>query len=270
MSDLIIIPARYGSTRFPGKPLATIGGIAMIERVVRVAERASKIAGDTSVLVAIDDQRIFDFVVALGVDAVMTSLSAENGSARALEAVREKCLAPGVVVNLQGDAPFTSSAAIADILKAARTADAAVVTPLVRLDWAALDALRETKKHSPFTGTTCIRGRDGHALWFSKAILPAIRDEANLRESQSMSPVWMHIGAYAYRMEALHRFAALPGGEYEHLEGLEQLRLLEAGCPILTLEAAPSIWPMTGIDTPEDADQATALIEKFGDPLASL
>jgi 3-deoxy-manno-octulosonate cytidylyltransferase (CMP-KDO synthetase) len=71
-------------------------------------------------------------------------------------------------------------------------------------------------------------------------------------------------------MEALHHFAALPGGDYEQLEGLEQLRLLEAGCSILTLEAAPSIWPMTGIDTPEDADHATALIAKFGDPLTNL
>jgi 3-deoxy-manno-octulosonate cytidylyltransferase (CMP-KDO synthetase) len=270
MSDVIIIPARYGSTRFPGKPLAMIGGVAMIERVIRVAERAAQLAGDTSVLVATDDERIFDFVIALGVEAVMTSLSADNGSARALMAVQGRQTLPGVVVNLQGDAPFTASTTIADILNAARTADAAVVTPVVRLDWAALDALRETKRHSPFTGTTCVRSRDGHALWFSKAILPAIRDEANLRESQSVSPVWMHIGAYAYRLEALHHFAALPGGDYEQLEGLEQLRLLEAGCSILTLETAPSIWPMTGIDTQEDADHATALIEKFGDPIESL
>ncbi len=270
MSDVIIIPARYGSTRFPGKPLAMIGGVTMIERVIRVAARAAQLAGGTSVLVATDDDRIFSFVATLGVEAVMTSLSADNGSARALEAARERHPAPGVVVNLQGDAPFTASTIIADILKAARTADAAVVTPVVRLDWAALDALRETKRHSPFTGTTCIRRQGGHALWFSKAILPAIRDEADLRESQSMSPVWMHIGAYAYRLDALHHFAALPCGEYERLEGLEQLRLLEAGCPILTLETPPSIWPMTGIDTPEDADHATALIEKFGDPLHSL
>jgi 3-deoxy-manno-octulosonate cytidylyltransferase (CMP-KDO synthetase) len=136
----------------------------------------------------------------------------------------------------------------------------------VRLDWQALDAMRAHKARSPFSGTSCVRAADGRALWFSKMILPAIRDEADLREQAPFSPVFRHLGLYAYRLDALERFEASSPTPYERLEGLEQLRFLELGMTIQTIEVAPPSHAMSGIDTAEDVALAEDLIRTLGDP----
>ena len=264
---MIVIPSRYGSTRFPGKPLAPIAGRSLLERVLATAVTAAKLVGDVAVLVATDDDRIAAHAEALGARVAMVRERADNGSERVLHAVRREAEVPGIVVNLQGDALFTPPETVAALFAAARATGAPVTTPVVQLDWGTLDRLRAAKQTSPFSGTSCIRAADGRALWFSKALLPAIRDEAAHRARSPLSPVWQHIGLYAYRIETLERFVALPPGHYEALEGLEQLRLIEAGIPILTVEAAPSIFPLSGIDTPEDAARAEALIARLGDPM---
>jgi 3-deoxy-manno-octulosonate cytidylyltransferase (CMP-KDO synthetase) len=105
------------------------------------------------------------------------------------------------------------------------------------------------------------------ALWFSKTIIPSIRKEAALREASGLSPVWRHIGLYGYRMQALEQFASLPVGEYEALEGLEQLRFLENGMSIMSVAVDPGATAMWGIDTPEDAAFAERLIAEHGDPM---
>jgi len=261
MGVAIVIPARYGSTRFPGKPLAEIAGQSMLSRVVDLARTAAAQYSDIDVLVATDDQRIADHADAIGVEHVMTGECA-TGSDRVLAAVKESGKAPEFVLNLQGDAPFTPPAAIDAILKGFEAYDEAdVITPVHQLSWDDLDRLRDSKKTTPFSGTTAVVDAGGKALWFSKTILPAIRKEEALREASDVSPVLQHMGLYGYRMEALERFCALPEGTYEALEGLEQLRMLENGmhiqCVPIEIEAGAM---QSGIDTPEDLERAEALL----------
>lgn len=268
---LIVVPARYGSTRLPGKPLLPIAGRTLLERVATVARTAAQLAGGCEVVVATDDARIADHARALGVDVAMTAAELDSGSARACAAARSRNTLPDLVINLQGDAPFVPPAVVAGLITTLRARDANgrgadVATPIYRLDWDRLDALRRHKQTVPFSGTTCIRGADGRALWFSKAIIPAIRDEAALRAAGPLSPVWQHLGLYGYRMAALEWFAAAPQSVYEVLEGLEQLRFLEGGCTVATIEVEPPSHAMSGIDTPADLALAEEAIARLGDP----
>ena len=251
------------------KPLLPIAGVSLLHRTIALGRRA--VAGsDARLVVATDDRRIADHAEAAGCAAVMTSPDISTGSGRALAAARAEGTAPEIVVNLQGDSPFQSPVALAAIIRALRGGDADAATPVVRLSWAALDALRAHKQVAPFSGTTCVRRNDGRALWFSKAILPAIRGEAALRAAGGPSPVWRHIGLYAYRYSALAAFEAAAPTELERLEGLEQLRLLELGLAIDTIEVTPSRFDISGIDTEADIARAEALIAEHGDPLEQL
>jgi 3-deoxy-manno-octulosonate cytidylyltransferase (CMP-KDO synthetase) len=169
------------------------------------------------------------------------------------------------VINLQGDAPFIPPAVVAELIETLRRGTADVATPVFRLDWDRLDRLRAHKLSAPFSGTTCVRGPDGRALWFSKTILPAMRDEATLRTEPS-SPVWQHLGLYGYRIAALEWFASAPPSRYERLEGLEQLRFLENGWTVTTIETDAPEHALSGIDTPADLALAEAAIARLGDP----
>lgn len=218
--------------------------------------------------VATDDARIADHAREVGCEAVMTAPEIATGSGRALAAARAEAEAPEIVVNLQGDSPFQPPEALGVMLRALQNGDAHVATPVVRLSWSALDALRRHKQVAPFSGTTCVRDAAGRALWFSKQILPAIRGEERLRDTGALSPVWRHIGLYAYRTPALEAFEATPPTELERLEGLEQLRLLELGLTIDAVEVSPPRFDISGIDTEADIIRAEALIVEHGDPLA--
>ncbi|MBY8823055.1 3-deoxy-manno-octulosonate cytidylyltransferase [Sphingomonas colocasiae] len=262
----MVIPARFGSTRLPGKPLLTIAGRTLLERVAAVARVAADIVGGCEVVVATDDHRIADHARAIGTDVVMTASDLDSGSARACAAARARLSRPELVINLQGDAPFVPPAVVAGLIVALQESKADVATPVYRLDWDRLDRLRVHKQRAPFSGTTCIRGVDGRALWFSKAIIPAIRDEPNLRRAGPVSPVWQHLGLYGYHMAALEWFAGAPQSPSEELEGLEQLRFLEGGRAIVTVEVDPPAHAMSGIDTPEDLALAEDAIARLGDP----
>ncbi len=270
MNDLLVIPARYGSTRLPGKPLMPIAGRTLLERVVNVAGQVARMIDGIEIVVATDDDRIRDDARALGCETVMTAADISSGTGRALAAALARPVAPGVVVNLQGDAPFVPPAAVADLLRAARLHHAPVTTPVVQLTWDELDRMRRHKQETPFSGTTCIRRADGRAIWFSKAIVPAIRDEAALRANQPLSPVLRHLGLYAYRLDALRRFEAAPRSAYEVLEGLEQLRFLELGMDILAIDVDRPRHAMSGIDTLADIALAEAVIRDGGDPFVPL
>jgi 3-deoxy-manno-octulosonate cytidylyltransferase (CMP-KDO synthetase) len=223
---------------------------------------------DARLVVATDDLRIADHARDVGCDAVLTAPDIATGSGRALAAARAQADAPEIVVNLQGDSPFQPPEALGVMLRALRGGDADVATPVVRLSWAALDALRAHKRVAPFSGTTCVRDSAGRALWFSKTILPAIRGEDRLRDEGPLSPVRRHIGLYAYRLAALEAFEATPPTELERLEGLEQLRLLDLGLRIEAVEITPPRFDISGIDTAADIARAEALIAEHGDPLA--
>ncbi len=263
-NDLIVIPARYGSTRLPGKPLLKLAGRTLLERVVANARVAAKVAGNCGLVVATDDQRIADHAAEIDACAIMTDVALTSGSARAHAAAKEVG-APDRIVSLQGDAPFIPAETIAALIERLRSTGTPVATPVYQLDWERLDRLREHKQVAPFSGTTCLRDKRGRALWFSKTILPALRGEERLRRAK-LSPVWQHLGLYGYSCEALDWFVAQEEGEYETLEGLEQLRFLENGWPIETVPVAPPEHALSGIDTPEDLAIAEKAIAKLGDP----
>ena len=271
MKTLIVIPARYGSTRFPGKPLHPIRGRTLIQRVAQIAQQAAREAMQTDAdtidyVVATDHDAIASYCLSIGVKSVMTTGDIRNGSERALAAARLYPQMPDFIINLQGDVPFAEPAHVRTLIEAAAQHSGDVFTPVVRLTWAALDDLRERKKTTPFSGTTCARSADGLAFWFSKQIIPAVRGEAALRKAGDLSPVFRHIGLYGYRVKALERFCDLPMGRYEELEGLEQLRFLENGMTIRALEVAPARISMSGVDSLEDAQLAEQMIDRHGDP----
>ncbi|MCB1721397.1 MAG: 3-deoxy-manno-octulosonate cytidylyltransferase [Alphaproteobacteria bacterium] len=262
MKTAIVIPARYGSTRFPGKPLVMIGGQSMLSRVVAVARDDVLDGYDIDVMVSTEDERIADHAAGIGVECVMTPESCATGSDRVLAAVKASGRTYDFILNLQGDAPFTPPALLKGLIDLAKAnPDAPVVTPVHALSWAELDGLRKKKQTTPFSGTTAIVS-DGRALWFSKAIIPAIRKEDRGVEP---SPVYQHIGLYGYRPDALGRFCALPQSRYEILEGLEQLRLIENGIAVhvLETEVAPGSI-QSGIDSPEDVARAEEILKARG------
>jgi 3-deoxy-manno-octulosonate cytidylyltransferase (CMP-KDO synthetase) len=253
MTSLIVIPARYASTRFPGKPLAKLGGVAMLARTARVAKAVGPY------VVATDDQRILDFCAQEKLPCVMTDPDLPSGSDRAKVAADLFDPAADIIVNLQGDAPFTPPAYIQACLDAlAADQDADIATPVVPLSWDALDQLRAAKETTPFSGTCAIVGTNGRARWFSKNIVPAMRKESALREANAISPVLQHVGLYAYRRAALDRYVRLPPSPYETLEGLEQLRALENGMTIHCARVAAHALSQAGIDTPDDLARAEA------------
>ncbi len=262
MKTAIIIPARYGSTRFPGKPLAKIGGRSMLERVVEVGRRAAEGHESITLAVATEDQRIADHCHEIGVLCFMTSEDCPTGSDRVLEAAEKAGGDFDYIFSLQGDAPFTPPEAIAKMLEAVENDSAIeVVTPVVRLRWAELDALREAKQKTPFSGTTAVIDESGKALWFSKNIIPAIRKE---NRKEEFSPVFQHIGLYGYRDDILQRFVKLPQSTYEKLEGLEQLRLIENGISIQTVTMAVAAgMAQAGIDSPEDIERAEKILKSM-------
>jgi len=267
----IAIPARYASTRFPGKPLAKIAGKTMIQRVLEIAHKAAEPYGENiDVFVTTEDKRIADYVEQdLGAPCIHTPPSCKTGSDRILSALRQLSEWPDYVINLQGDAPFTPPTVVQDILEGFNlNPKAEVITPVHRLSWEALDALRKAKTKTPFSGTTAVVNERGRALWFSKNILPAMRNEKELRTASPYSPVFQHIGLYGFRSDILERFCNLTEGVYEKLEGLEQLRMLENGIRITTVEIQTENGAIpSGIDSPEDIKRAEKYFAKYGEPV---
>ncbi len=266
VETLIVIPSRYGSTRFPGKPLAVIAGQTMLQRVAVQARAAAEQISDAAFVVATDDNRIVDHCASIDAPVVMTDPAAPSGSDRVLEAARK--IAPDFkfIVNLQGDAPFTPVHYLTRAAQALRQGKGDVATPCIRLDWAGLDALRDAKRQSPTSGTTCVMDADGMALWFSKTIIPAIRDEAALRTQSKLSPVHRHVGLYGFKRAALQQYTRAPMSDYEKIEGLEQLRMLENGISVHCVRVAAQEISTAGIDTPADLERLNAMIAKHGDP----
>lgn len=273
MTDIaIIIPARFASTRFPGKPMAMIAGVTMIERVAAIAVAACKQIAGARFAVATEDQRIVDFCQSKNIPVVLTGDDCATGSDRVCQAISRLGWTPDIALGLQGDAPFTPLVAITGVIKALLDhPEADVATPVVRLRWAELDALRASKKITPFSGTTAAVDAHGRALWFSKNIIPGIRKEEKMRENGEFSPVLQHLGLYAFRVAALQKFVTLPEGVYEKLEGLEQLRMLENGFDVRAVELQIDLGlAQAGVDSPEDVTRAEEVIATFGDPMKAL
>ena len=270
---LIIIPARYHSSRFPGKPLQTLAGKSMLQRVYETASQAIQQLNTqfpehlADVKIATEDQRIVDHAASFGAEAVITSDDCLSGTDRAFAACQLLASPPKWVINFQGDSPLTPPELLCDLAKALyQNAHWPVVTPVLNLTWQQLDDLRQQKTITPFSGTTAILGQDNQALWFSKQIIPAIRNEAQRKQETRLSPVYLHAGLYGYQYEALTSSVNLPPGPYETLEGLEQLRLIEHRIPIHLIQMKPEFSRvLLGVDTPEDAKRASDLLATVDD-----
>ncbi|MCB1558792.1 MAG: 3-deoxy-manno-octulosonate cytidylyltransferase [Alphaproteobacteria bacterium] len=257
MKTAIIIPARFASTRFPGKPLAILKGKPIIEHVYDIACQAAD--EHTTIHVATDDNRIADHCAENDIPVIMTPEDCATGTDRAMAAINEMDDKPDFIINLQGDAPMTPAHFVRALIEEfSKNKSSDIITPVTQLSWTELDLLRDNKRQTPFSGTTAVIDENKRALWFSKNIIPAIRKE-NRRDL--LSPVYRHIGLYGYKREALERYVTLPMSHYEYLEGLEQLRALESGMTIQTVVVDYSGLPaMTGIDSPEDLARAEHLL----------
>jgi len=242
---IIVIPARWGSVRYPGKPLVPIAGVPMI---VRVARRAQMVRSAGEVLVATDDERIRTVVEAEGIRAVMTRTDHANGSERIAEAV-QSVGGSEIVVNVQGDEPLLDPATV-DLLIAALRADPALgcATPV-----APITSVEELL--SPSVVKTVVRN-DGDALYFSRSPIPSVRDLPEERWP-TLGRHLRHIGIYAYRWPALQRLVASPPSPLETCEQLEQLRLLSLGERI---RCCPVLHSGHGVDTPEDRERVEQII----------
>ena len=248
MSVLIVIPARFESSRFPGKPLALLTGAGgaqktLIERSWRAAKEVS---GVDRVVVATDDNRIAETASGFGADVVMTSDEWRNGTERCSEAHMKAGADYDVVVNLQGDAPLTPPwfvEALIDGLKAHAFAD--IATPVLQCDGKTLASFLADRQAGRVGGTTAVFGHDRRALYFSKEVIPFVSGDFAPEEK---TPVYHHVGVYAYRPAALAAYPYWPVGPLEDREGLEQLRFLEQGRSILCVEVDARGPPVLGIE----------------------
>ena len=235
---IVAIPARYGSTRFPGKPLALLAGKPVIQHVY---EKAAASAAD-EVIVATDDRRIAEAVTAFGGTAVMTRSDHPSGSDRIFEAVSGR--GADVVINVQGDEPMIPTALIDELIQV-MTAD-----PPPEMATVAVPVPRE--RMTDPNRVKVVFGADGNALYFSRSMIPY------LREGGVEPGVYFHWGIYGYRSDVLARFVKLPPGRLENAEKLEQLRALENGIRIRVVTAA---CETVGIDTPADLAAAEKLLK---------
>ncbi|MBU2546250.1 MAG: 3-deoxy-manno-octulosonate cytidylyltransferase [Pseudomonadota bacterium] len=266
--SLIVIPARYGSTRFPGKPLVKIAGKEMLLRVWEIAQFVAKKIANVDAVVATDDERIQSFCEEKKIAYVMTSEACRTGTERVCEVIEKVGDNVDFVMNLQGDNPMCPPWFVEALLNEyQKDSSIEVVTPCVKLSWEELEALRINKMKTPFSGTTAILNhKTNDAIWFSKHIIPAIRKEAKLRETTEKSPVYRHIGLYGYRTDVLETLQKLPESFYEKLEGLEQLRFLENGISVRIVEVDYRGYSgMSGIDAPEDVAKAESLLAEQGE-----
>jgi 3-deoxy-manno-octulosonate cytidylyltransferase (CMP-KDO synthetase) len=238
MKRIVVIPARYASTRLPGKPLLDIGGKSLL---MRVYEQALKSDLQQAVLIATDDARIASHARSFGAEAIMTESTLPSGTDRVYAAVKDR--GAGWVVNLQGDEPFIVPGMIDVLFRALEEGEAPMVTLAA--------PLRSSAEYDDSNTVKVVLDRGGRALYFSRSPIPFIRGEA--------SPViFRHIGVYGYSMDFLTRFVSLPRGELEKAESLEQLRTLENGYRIKVLLTD---YDGFGVDTEEDLARARAAIE---------
>ena len=240
MKTAVIIPARMGSMRFPGKVLADLGGKPVIRHVWENAMRSKA----DSVTVAADDPRVENAVKAFGGHVVMTKPSHPSGSDRVWEAAQSNDAE--LIVNVQGDEPFLPHEVIDDLIDAMHGPDApamgTVVLPCSRADIAANPNLPKV-----------VLTTDDYALYFSRSMIPY------LREGGEETDVYRHWGIYAYRRETLAKFVSLPEGRLERCEKLEQLRALENGIRIKVIKTS---FDSIGIDTPDDLVRAQEFLAR--------
>jgi 3-deoxy-manno-octulosonate cytidylyltransferase (CMP-KDO synthetase) len=266
MSVVCVIPARHASSRYPGKPLVLLRGAtgqaqSLIERSWRAA---CAVSGFDAIYVATDDDRIADAARAFGADVLMTSPAARNGTERCAEALEQLGDGVEMVVNLQGDAPLTPPWFLESLIAGLRADPAAALaTPILRCDGETLAALKADRAAGRVGATTAVADRAMRGLYFSKEVIPFT---AETYAPDAATPVFHHVGVYAYRPKALRAYPGWPVGPLETLEGLEQLRFLESGQPVLCVEVAARGRKFWELNNPEDVARIEAMLAEMGLP----
>jgi 3-deoxy-manno-octulosonate cytidylyltransferase (CMP-KDO synthetase) len=251
MNSVILIPARFASSRYPGKPLVELKGVGGTAKplIQRSVEAARRVAGVSGVFVVTDDERIADACTGFGVGVIMTSPECRNGTERCAEALAQ-LHGPDLVVNFQGDALLTPPGFVEALMaRMASDSDALVATPAMRLRSDEVRALQAEEAAGRVGGTTVVTDDQGYALYFSKRLIPHL--PANALDSE-LSPARLHVGVYAYRPVALERYVATPVNELETLEGLEQLRFIAARIPVAVVDVATPPYALRELNNPED------------------
>lgn len=244
MSAIVAIPARLKSTRFPRKVLADIHGHPMLWHVYRGVSKAQL---TSAVWVLTDSTEVFEAATSWGAMALMTSEDCPSGTARIASVIDQ--MDADIVINVQGDEPLMNSAIVDTMVASLEKSDADVVTPVYRIETAEdLTNLNINK---------VVRASDNTALYFSHSPIPHVRDEP-VEHWPFLAPYWGHVGVYGYRRSVLEEYSRLPEGQLERAEKLEQLRLLEAGKKILTVEI--DYHPL-GVDVPSDLERVKELID---------
>ena len=263
MNSVILIPARYGSSRYPGKPLAELKGASGIAKplIQRSVEAARRVRGITGVFVTTDDDRIAEACRRVGVGVIMTSPDRRNGTERCAEALAQ-LHGPDLVINFQGDALLTPPAFVeALIARMAEDLDTMVATPAMLLRSEEVRALQAEEAAGRVGGTSVVTDAHNRALYFSKRLIPHLPTNAL---SGELSPVRMHVGIYAYRPTALELYARTPPSELELLEGLEQLRFLDAGIPVTIVDVPTPPFALRELNNPEDVQPIEQALQQAG------
>jgi 3-deoxy-manno-octulosonate cytidylyltransferase (CMP-KDO synthetase) len=263
MTVALVIPARYASSRLPGKPLLSVAGISLIERVWKIA---NAVQGVSKVVVATDDERILKAVEAFGGVAIMTPADCKNGTERVYAALAELPETVSALINLQGDAVLTPPWIIDPLVTVlSGTTEAKLVTPAVQLTKAEYVALRDAKREGSSSGTLVVTDTNGKAMYFSKSMIPFMRGSIDGFADSDFLPVYRHIGLYGYTRVALEAYLRLPEGVLEKAEGLEQLRALENGMEIEVVPVSYNGRTHGSVDNREDIALVEAIIAKEGE-----
>ncbi len=258
MSVTILIPARYASSRYPGKPLAPLTGATGEDRTLirRSWDAAMAVNAVDRVAVATDDDRIADHAKEFGADVIMTSSDARNGTERCAEALPEIEDAD-IIINLQGDAPLTPPWFVEGLITAMQADPTRqMATPVLKCDANGLRGFQQDRRAGRVGGTTAVLRPNGEALYFSKEVLPYT--EADWTDDTP--EVWHHVGVYAYRPTALKAYMSWPEGPLERREGLEQLRFLENGHAVHCVEVEARGATFWELNNPEDRPRIEAAL----------
>jgi 3-deoxy-manno-octulosonate cytidylyltransferase (CMP-KDO synthetase) len=263
-SFAIIIPARYASTRYEGKPLVPLTGASGVARTLieRSWRCASEVPHCSGVWVATDDDRIAAEVECFGGQVVMTAPDCANGTERCADAISKLGNVADVIVNLQGDAPLSPPFVVAQLVaRLSEDPDAAMATPAVRCSASVYNHLTADAAEGRVGGTTAVFNRNNRALYFSKRILPYLPAAAIDGE---FVPVHLHLGLYAYRPEALALYNKASPSQLEQLEGLEQLRFLDLGLPVSIVQLDPLGWDSIELNNPSDVPAIERVLAQRG------
>lgn len=262
MNTIVLIPARYASSRYPGKPLVELRGATATPKplIQRSVEAARRIEGVNGVFVTTDDERIADACTRFGVGVIMTSSERRNGTERCAEALAQ-LHDPDLVINFQGDALLTPPHFVEALVERMGQEDTDVATPAMRLRSQEVRTLQAEEAAGRVGGTTVVTDNRGRALYFSKRLIPHLPPEALARP---LSPVLLHIGVYAYRPVALAAYAQTPPTQLEQLEGLEQLRFLAAGISVAVVEVEPPPFGIRELNNPEDVAPIEEALARAG------